>query len=188
MSNPWNEPLPDTELARFSELQDIQVVFDIGARTSLDYLDIKPEAQYHLFEPYPPFYQWLQEATKDMKNVRVNPYGLGDKFEFGMYNSGSQGFHGWQVGITEVFLPIKTLDWYIAENKIKRVDFLKIDAEKYDCKVLQGGKSAIGLARYIQYETWEEPQNKIMHNLLKEQYDCVDIGGRNMLCTLKKKS
>lgn len=184
MNKPWDEPMPVSELERFAELKDIRVVFDVGARTSLDYLAIKPKAEYHLFEPWPPFYQWLQEATSGMKNVIVNPYGLGDTEGVIRYDVRLQKFDQQYAEGEE--LPIHTLDWYIKKNKIKRIDFLKIDTEQYDCKVLQGGRTAIGLARYIQHETWNAPENEIMHNLLKKHYDCVDIGLRNMLCTLKK--
>jgi len=160
----------------------VRVVFDVGARTSLDYLSVKPKATYHLFEPWPPFYQWLEEQTKDMPNVHVNGYGLGDVEGMLGYSTGLQSF----MTNTGEMLPIKTLDWYVEQNKIKRIDFLKIDTEKWDYKVLQGGRKAINMARVIQYETWDAPENAIMYELLRDQFDFEDIGLRNMLCTRKK--
>lgn len=181
LEKPWDEPMPPQELERLKQLQDIQVVFDVGARTSLDYLSIFPDAEYHLFEPYPPFYEWLLQETKDNPKIHVNPYGLGEvEGELG-YSTTLQSF---QTGQGQM-LPIKTLDWYIEQNNIKRIDFLKIDAEKWDYKVLLGGGRAIQLARYIQYETWNEPENKIMTALLEDDFNCEDIGLRNMFCTRK---
>lgn len=181
MIKPWDEPLPPQELEKFKKLKNIKVVFDVGARTSLDYLDIFPKAEYHLFEPYPPFYSWLMEATKDKPNVHVNPYGLGEiEGELG-YDLNVQSF----MNNTDIKFPIKTLNWYIKENNITRIDFLKIDTEKWDYKVLLGGGRAIKIARYIQYETWNEFENAIMADLLEDDFICEDIGLRNVFCTRK---
>lgn len=182
MEKPWNEPMPSTELERFKNLDDIQVVFDVGARTSLDYLTIFPNAEYHLFEPHPPFHEWLQQECKDKPNIRVNPYALGNIDGTLKYDLLSQSF---MKGTGEL-LPVKTLNWYIKQNNIKRIDFLKIDTEKWDYLVLQGGTKAIGMARYIQYETWNEQENNVMVDLLEDKYTLEDIGGRNMLCKLKQ--
>jgi FkbM family methyltransferase len=181
MDKPWDEPLPQSELDRFATLGNMDVVFDVGARTSLDYLAVRPNAEYHLFEPYPPFYEWLLQATKDMPNVHVNGYALGDTDGELGYSLRLQSF----MDGGEQKLPVKTLDWYTKENNITHIDFLKIDTEKWDYKVLQGGRETIPTCRYIQYETWDAPENAIMYDLLKDHFDCEDIGLRNMFCTRK---
>ena len=100
--------------------------------------------------------------------------------EFG-YSDGTQAFEGGEAGGgKDRILPVKTLDWYIKENNIIRIDFLKIDTEGYDYKVLLGGKEAIKLARYIQYEHWNNLQQ--FHDLLNEDFWMKYIGGRNVLC------
>ena len=85
--------------------------------------------------------------------------------------------------IDYVIFPITTLDWYIDKYNIKRIDFLKIDAEGYDFKVLKGGQKAIDLARYIQYEHWDNKEQ--FHQLLGKDFDMEYIGGRNVLCKRK---
>lgn len=187
LDNPWNEPLPESEIERVKSLKDIQVIFDVGARTSLDYLDIFPDAEYHLFEPYPPFYTYLQKVTAHNPKIHVNPYGLGNAEEIKHYDIKMQSFAFKESdGSSGADLPLSTLNKYIHDNNIKRIDFLKIDTEKYDYLVLQGGNEAIGMARYIQYETWNEPENYIMSEMLKHKYTCEDIGLRNMFCTLNE--
>jgi FkbM family methyltransferase len=185
MNKPWDEPLPEIDLEAFKNMKDIEVVFDVGARTSLDYLAIKPEATYHLFEPKPAFNEWLEFATKDLTNVFVNKHGLGDEVGEFAYNDGSQAMSGGEAWNGDgIKLPVKTLDWYIKKNNITRIDFLKIDAEGYDFKVLSGGKEAIKLCKYIQYEHWDNLQQ--FHDLLEKDFEMEYIGLRNVLCTRRK--
>lgn len=181
MNKPWEEPLPEEELKHFRELKDVKVVIDVGARTSLDYLDIFPDAEYHLFEPYPPFYEWLVEATKDKPNVHVNPYALADFMGTARYSVGTQSFKG---GLDFEY-DVRVLDWYVAHNNIEQVDFLKIDTEGWDYKVLMGATNTLKKTKVIQYETWNKPENAFTDALLEEHFDCKDIGLRNMLCTRK---
>lgn len=186
MNSPWNEPLPKEELERFKKLKNITVVFDVGARTSLDYLAIHPRAKYHLFEPVPKFNKWLTLQCKNKKNVTVNAYGLGDKEGTFPYNTGLQAFSGGEAwNGPGIDLPVKTLDWYVKKNKITRIDFLKIDAEGYDFKVLLGGKKAIEMTKYIQYEHWDNLTQ--FHELLEEDFEMEYIGLRNVLCKRKNK-
>ena len=173
------------EIEVFKNLKDLQVIFDVGARTDVEYLDIYPNAEYHLFEPNPEFFAQLKERVGDRENVHLNIYGLGDIEGTFEYNNFYQAFHGGEAPIegSHQILPIKTLDWYIKENNIKRIDFLKIDTEGYDYKVLLGGKEAVKLAKYIQYEHWDDLQE--FHDLLDSQFDMEYIGYRNVLCTRK---
>lgn len=186
MNKPWDEPMPLEEIERFKTLKDIQVVFDVGARTSLDYYNALPTAQYHLFEPWPPFFAWLMEEAKDKPNVTVNGFGLSDKEETIKYNLPRQAFLGGECpDVTEgVAMNVTTLDWYIDKFNITRLDFLKIDAEGYDYKILKGGPKAIKLAKYIQYEHWDDL--KQFEELLGEEFEMEYIGMRNVLCKRKK--
>ena len=180
MNKPWDEPLTEHEIAITTEMTDIQVVFDVGVRTSLEYLSVWPDATFHLFEPYPPFYEWLQEECKDKPNVHVNGYGLADAESESGYDKETQSF---MYGSRSILLPVKTLDSYIQQNEIKRIDFLKIDTEGWDFKVLLGGLKAIDMARYIQYEHWGNLAE--FHSLLESKFSMNYIGERNVFCTRK---
>ena len=169
--------IPDTELEIFKSLKDIKVVFDVGARTDVDYFNIHPKAKYHLFEPNPIFFAELRAKVGNRKNVYLNNYGLGDKDEELPYDPSTQSF---LLPVTNPALPIKTLDWYIQENNIKRIDFLKIDTEGWDYKVLLGGREAIKLCKYIQYEHWND--RWCFHELLNDEFWMKYVGNRNVLC------
>jgi len=171
------ERISQEELEVFRKLRNVKVVFDVGARVDIDYVELRPYAQHHLFEPNPEFFKELKQKVGDRKNVFLNNYGLGDREEELPYDPATQSF---MLPVTNPKLPIKTLDWYIKEYKIKRIDFLKIDTEGYDYKVLLGGREAIKLCRYIQYEHWND--RWCFHELLNNDFWMRYIGGRNVLC------
>ena len=173
--------IPTEELEVFKALKNIKVVFDVGARVDIDYLNILPKATFHLFEPNPEFFKELKEKVGDRKNVYLNNYGLGDKEEELPYDPSTQSF---LLSVTNPKLPIKTLDWYVKENNIKRIDFLKIDTEGWDYKVLVGGKETIKMCKYIQYEHWDD--RWCFHELLNNDFWMIYIGYRNVLCKRNK--
>ena len=176
-------PIPPEELERFKSLEDIKVVFDVGARADVDYITIKPDIEFHAFEPNPEFFQQLKEKVGDRPNTWLNKYGLSDIPGAGIYNDSRQGFVGGEEpDITEGrSLPLRTLDWYVKENNIQQIDFLKIDTEGYDFKVLLGGLKTIPKCRYIQYEHWNDL--KRFHLLLGHDFKMEYIGYRNVFCT-----
>lgn len=182
-------PIPPAELEVFDKLKDIQMVFDVGARADVDYLRLKPDIELHAFEPAPPFFKELVEAvdkTVGSGKIYLNNFGLGDVEGTFFYDINRQAFFEGEcpVVVKSVEYVVKTLDWYIQECDIKRIDFLKIDVEGYDFKVLLGGKKAIPLCKYIQYEHWDN--KKQYHDLLEEDFDMEYIGYRNVLCMNKK--
>lgn len=186
-----HSPIPKEELDVFKRLPNVRVVFDVGARADVDYLSIKPKAIYHLFEPNPDFFAELKEKVEELPHVYLNNvhphvflnnYGLGDEEGTFAYSDGIQAFTGGEapMGYADRALLVKTLDGYIEEKGITRIDFLKIDAEGYDFKVLLGGPKAIEMTRFIQYEHWDNKGQ--YHDLLGSRFDMHYIGYRNVLC------
>lgn len=178
--------IPPEELDVFTKLEDIQVVVDVGARADTDYMRLKPHIELHAFEPHPEFFLELKEAMGERENVYLNDYGLGDEEGDFPYNDGVQGFVGGEAPVSEGarMLTVKTLDWYIQEKGITRIDFLKIDVEGYDFKVLLGGKKALKMTKYLQYEHWDDKEQ--FHKLLEKDFDMEYVGYRNVLCMSKK--
>lgn len=176
-------PIPPDELEIFKGLKDLKVIFDVGARVDTDYLELWPDSEHHLFEPNPEFFDELERrvATKfPNANVHLNKFGLSDKVENLKYDPGIQSFRYDNIGET---LPLSTLDGYIAQKGIERIDFLKIDTEGLDYKVLVGGAQAIKKCRYIQYEHWDD--RLVFHDLLDTDFIMCYTGWRNVLCIRK---
>lgn len=131
------------ELEVFKSLKDINVIFDVGARTDENYYDLNPNSKIHYFEPN-------EEFAEKLVGGRVNNFGLSDVEGQAIYYPETQSFLMRQgIGI---MYPLKTLDWYAKDIPI--IDFLKIDAEGMDYKILQGGKETLKKVRYLQFEYW----------------------------------
>lgn len=180
-------PIPPRELEIFESLKDINVVFDVGARADDDYVRLKPHIILHAFEPNLEFFQQLKDKIGDRPNTFLNNYGLGDKDAEVGYNNGRQMFLGGEEKTqltANAFYKMRTLDSYVNEHGIAKIDFLKIDVEGYDYQVLMGGAATISKCHYIQYEYWD---NKLQyHDLLETRFDMLYYGFRNVLCTNKE--
>lgn len=175
-------PIPKEEIELFKQLPDLNVIFDVGARDDTDYYDIYPNAQHHLFEPNQEFVANLREKVGDKPNVFINAVGVGDIEGTMRYSKTSQAFEGGEIplGALDDSYPVIRLDKYIEEHKIDRIDFLKIDVEGYDYKVLLGGEKAIDMTRFIQYE--HSIEKNAYYSLLGSRFDMEYVGYRNVLC------
>ena len=184
-------PIPKEELELFKQLKDLKVIFDVGARTDIDYLEIWPESEHHLFEPNPEFFDELSKKIKGKPNVHANKYGLGDKNQVMGYIEGFQTFVASEVinnpyATGNLLLPMKTLDTYILETGVKQIDFLKMDTEGYELKILLGATNWLQIIKFIQYEHWGKHNNLMIKGLLSEDFDIIDIGYRNVFCMNKQ--
>lgn len=166
--------IPDDELAVFQSLEDVKVVFDVGARDDVDYLILKPGIELHAFEPNPFFFSQLKVNVKDTPNVHLNNYGLGDEEGHFKYDEGAQATREKEEG----GVLVRRLDDYVKEKGIRQIDFLKIDVEGYEWQVLQGGQKTLDICRYVQYEE-NGPLEKISALLKDKGFDLYYIGGRN---------
>ena len=171
------EPMRAEELITFiRHKEDLKVVFDVGARGNLEFSQIHPNCEYHLFEPQIGYANYLKDATKDMQNVAVNHMGLGDqvvkqaKFYHNIQSFSPHPFVDSQHNEGDEF-DISTVDEYCKEHSIDFIDFVKIDTEGYDYRVLLGAKDMLKQNRikYIQFEYWDGVQKFV--DLLSEKYD-----------------
>jgi FkbM family methyltransferase len=146
-----------TEVNFFNKIKsEIDVMFDIGSRDDTDYLEnsLDKSRSFHVFEPDPNFLISCQkqieklDAPEGIENeVYLNNFGLGSQEGELEYYPNTQSFvfrtvHTQSVK-TGVVFPIKTLDGYCKKNKIKHIDFMKIDIEGMEIDVFNGGKEII---------------------------------------------
>jgi len=170
-------PIPSAELELLLNLPDINLIVDVGARTDVSYLAIVPEVTLHAFEPNPEFFAALKEKVGTRANTYLNNWAIGDMIEKRPYDPGTQSF---LLPVTNEALEIKRLDPYIEEHKIEQIDFLKVDTEGYDLRVLAGNPRTVARCRYIQYEHWDYQDP--FHALLEHSFDMEYVGYRNVLC------
>jgi FkbM family methyltransferase len=154
--------IPIEELEQFKMISnDVDIIFDIGSRDDLEYYKIKPNGEYHLFEPRLEFFNNLKSKVEKLENserIYLNQVGLGHENIKGMiYYPNVQSFqHQWYKAGQDVGekYDIHMLDDYVKDNNIDRIDFLKIDVEGFESNVLKGGLEFIkkGKVKFIQLE------------------------------------
>ena len=182
--SPQHELKISNDLAQ--ELGNLKVIFDIGSRDDIEYLRVYPSAEYHLFEPNPEFFEKLMAKVKDLSNVHANCFGLGNVEGDFPYSNGLEA-----TSLTERFnsvgdrkVHVKTLDNYIFENHITRIDLLKSDTEGGDHLVFLGGKTAFPITKFIQYEHWNNMES--VNRILGDDFETEYMGYRNVFCMNKK--
>jgi FkbM family methyltransferase len=150
--------------------KDNPVVLDVGANDggySRDIVAINPSATVFAFEPHPLTFERLVSNIEAHKNIRPFNYAVGDRpggqilydrrSESGtahasIFREVIEDIHMAQSSKFEV--NVITLDEFIEEQRLARVDLLKIDTEGYELNVLKGGVKAIrsGIFKAIQFE------------------------------------
>lgn len=124
------------------------VVIDIGSWVGdfAAYSSMKGASKIYAFEPTPMTYGYLCRTAELNENIEPVQLGLGEEpGELTMHlyddvNTGGNSFigeRGAEIGTIEK-LPITTLDTFVEERGIERVDFIKADIEGFERHMLKG--------------------------------------------------
>jgi FkbM family methyltransferase len=155
--------------SRLSSNQEI-IIFDVGANIGqytqelLTVFDMS-KTKIFCFEPSPAAFRQLAAGTRGAANVFLFNIGLGERDEKRMLYSDFKGSDlGSLYDLQTPFRPfekrsaepveIKSLENFCRENHIRRIDFLKMDIEGHELKVLENALNMIksGNIKYIQFE------------------------------------
>lgn len=145
--------------------ENLKVFFDVGANIgdySKEVKEFFPNAKIYSFEPVKGTFETLKKRV----DAHVYNFGLGKKEETLTIFYGDEKNSPHSSLFEEVEkkhkkkkilsekVKIRKLDNFIKENKIKKIDFLKIDVEGNEFSVLKGAKMALKekRIRYIQFE------------------------------------
>tara|TARA_B100000035_G_scaffold289340_2_gene275665 strand:+ start:2729 stop:3493 length:765 start_codon:yes stop_codon:yes gene_type:complete len=143
---------------------------------------IWPEATIHCFEPQIECWELLDKLSKDNDGVIINKFAVGrsneEKKEFFTHdlNSGISGFNkinlrsSDSIDLNEIIdqdskveeysktinhsrhVQVKSLNSYIEEMEIKKIDFIKIDTQSFDSEVIEGIGESLDIIDLIQTE------------------------------------
>ena len=133
--------------------------FDVGAnegQTACELRRIFPEAKIYCFEPHRPAFRTLQQKLGGDPNICLEQVAFGDrKGEATLYENAESVTNSLLPNAPEAHasqpaayaiptgrstVAITTLDDFCGERAISHLDFLKIDSQGYDLRILQGAR------------------------------------------------
>ncbi len=149
--------------------QENVVFFDVGANDG-EYAkaiaEILPtSSKLYCFEPFSKMFALMCETTEEIGNIQRHHFGFGAEEDILTiyYDDGIEELTSLYNNIPDRGLshtenvPIKTVDDFLRSEGIEKIDYLKIDVEGHELKVLEGAKEALkgGRIDHIQFEFGE---------------------------------
>ena len=127
------------------------VVIDAGSWIGdfAAYASAKGAGEVYAFEPSPPAFNYLVQTTKLNPNIYPFQEGLGDAVsEIELFvdpaNAQCNSFlDGDGVCRDAIRVPVTTIDAFVAEHGLSRVDFIKISVQGYDMHLLRGARKTL---------------------------------------------
>lgn len=195
----------------FIERTGCKTVFDIGANVGMYSLELwqkHKDVHYYVFEPIPATYERLLKtvALNHAGSERMHTYNLGmsdqtGSFDFYMPGASSaaslqpvtddfylkksdqSGCYTGSKGMETVKCQLTTLDSFVRENGIGKIDFIKIDVEGNEKFVLEGGKETLEAYRPLVYtellrkhaKRFGYHPNDVIDFMKKFDYTCFTI-------------
>lgn len=184
----------------------LDVFYDIGAsigRWTQLTQDIFPDAHYHLFEPLAGRLDVIDRHSllPNLRNADLHPIALSDENGEGEIKVLGPGGVGSSIlvlpsdrkkDIKIISCEMARLDDYVTQKKLKQPDFIKLDTQASELKVLMGAVETIRDVKFILLETWMwrvyGPGTPLFHEISSwlYQHDFVlyeilipEVGGRS---------
>lgn len=138
------------------------VILDVGAHcgeTAFRFNEVFQRPEIHSFEPFRESHARLAENTNEWENIKAYDFGLSDSNGLKEFHSNpssatnsilatdKQGPSTWSEGLLEteevITANFKTLDAFMAESNLPKINILKIDVQGAEHLVLKGAKETI---------------------------------------------
>ena len=153
------------------------LILEIGANIGTDTLEFAlmfPLGEIHAFEPLPLHINKLVENVRGFTNVKIITAALSDSTGFTKFYQ-SSGYSGGSGSIfkptlhlvrdtstyfskeDECIVPTLTLHDYLQKSGLEEIDFVWIDAQGAELKILQGASKWLDKFRYIYAEVSTVP-------------------------------
>jgi FkbM family methyltransferase len=147
----------------------VDVIFDVGANVGQSTLEFRrwyPNATIHCFEPIASTFERLQANVRPMRRVNAHKLAFGDAARTVAMQVAALSD---MSGVDSTFdttrtenVEVQALDQFCHRHKIDRIDYLKIDTEGHDLKVLEGAESLLTTdsVAIVQVEAGMNPDNR----------------------------
>jgi FkbM family methyltransferase len=156
-----------------------KIIFDVGANDCSNFIqEVKDNSTTHLhaFEPTPRFFEHFRKSYSHLKNLHYTPFAVGDTEQFTILNVAGQADWGcssilefsdksqtdWDgredfVVTNQEEAKVIRLDGYIQKNKIPKIDFLHVDTQGFDLRVLKGMGNFLSIVKEGMVEAAAKP-------------------------------
>tara|TARA_B100001029_G_scaffold179889_1_gene192193 strand:+ start:14921 stop:15607 length:687 start_codon:yes stop_codon:yes gene_type:complete len=136
----WTIRNGDNTLSLDYPLDENSVIFDVGAYEGnfTKKINQKFNCNIHCFEPLTKYYNFLVEEFKEFPKVRLYNFGLLDQDkEIKISNiDGSSSIYQRPEGDVKTIVNMKSFESFVKENNITHIDFLYMNIEGSEYKVL----------------------------------------------------
>ena len=137
----------------YSLIKENYVCFDIGANigeTTLNFAKLASKGKIYSFEPVPFLFQRLKTNVElnNFQNISLNNLAISDKqeelfFESPTNNNSSGISLNKEKSASSSIVHSTTIDTFVTENNIEKIDFMKIDVEGFENFVINGGTETL---------------------------------------------
>lgn len=147
------DKLEQGEINYFDKIKnECNIIFDVGSHYNSIFIKYN-NIVTHYFEPYSEYYKKLVECLGDNHKSFTNNFGLSDETNNLPYFQHGAMFD--RPNLPKELLgalPVTTGTEYLKDKNITKIDFLKIDVEGLEFKVLKGFGINLSMVKYIQFE------------------------------------
>lgn len=177
--------------------QNANTILDIGANLgnhTLYWANKIPNAKIYSFEPYDPNFEVLSKNVSEnhLNNITVIHKGIGDKEgKAEIKSTDPQNFGSTSLEYysdEEKGISMITVDSFYEENCLKNIDFIKIDVEGFEIKVLKGMPVVL---TECYPDLWVEVSDDTCQQILEMTvplgYVLADVENANILLLNKKR-
>ncbi len=148
---------------------DFKVIYEVGSNIgewSVNVQEIFPDARFDLFEPLAGQYADMDAnlMTSRLRDADLHPValcdveGIGDIKILDVRGQGSSILvhpaDKKREDFKVVSCKLARMDQYVERNGLQQPDFLKLDTQASELKVLKGAENTIKNAKFILVETW----------------------------------
>lgn len=134
-----------------------QTVLDLGCFRGFfvqEWVKVCPNATIHAFEPAPDTFSKLVERWGEDARIRLVQAGIGaEQGEIEFNSSAEKGYFNSFLNVDDealkrvnfsvndmkkIKVPVTTLDTYVTEQNIQKIDLIKVDVQGFELNVLRG--------------------------------------------------